>query len=135
MPEMLFESVNGRQASRFNLITEFRTLIEGSAAVRMQPRPMSARRNAFAPRCILLGLALFRSRMVTDIWNRPVEVIVESGDHFRTVHNSREALETLMTCWPTAKVASFSAARKSCLTAVRGKTPSDVAAPRERSRR
>jgi hypothetical protein len=36
--------------------------------------------------------------MPTEIWQTPIEVAVGGGDHFKTVKNSREALETLMTC-------------------------------------
>lgn len=65
---------------------------------------------------------------MTDIWDKPVEVTIDCGDHFKTVHNSREALETLKTCWPETKGGSYSAARKSCLSSLRGVTANHVAA-------
>ncbi|WP_246647431.1 DUF982 domain-containing protein [Rhizobium laguerreae] len=38
--------------------------------------------------------------MQTEIWQTPIELAIEGGDHFKCVQNSRDALETLMTCWP-----------------------------------
>lgn len=75
-----------------------------------------------------VALATGGSFDMTDIWDRPVEVTIDCGDHFKTVHNSREALEALMTCWPERKCGSYSVARKSCLSSLRGFTPNEVAA-------
>jgi hypothetical protein len=59
--------------------------------------------------------------MAVDLWDRCVELTIESADHFRCVSNSREAMECLSTCWPTKGGASFAAARKACLQSLDGK--------------
>lgn len=53
--------------------------------------------------------------MATEIWQTPIEVSVNGGDHFKSVHNSREALETLLTCWPVKRGRSFSVAKRACI--------------------
>jgi len=59
--------------------------------------------------------------MPIDLWDRPVELTIDGTDHFRRVSNSREALECLLTCWPTQSGEWYSRARKQCLQAVEGK--------------
>lgn len=61
------------------------------------------------------------SAMTDGLWDKPVEVMVESSDHFRCVASSRDAVAFLMTSWPTKGGKSFSAARRACLAALDGK--------------
>ena len=58
--------------------------------------------------------------MRVELWNKPVEVTTDGGDHFRSVRNSREALECLLTCCGDKKGKSFSVARRTCLSAIEG---------------
>lgn len=66
--------------------------------------------------------------MPTEIWQTPVEVGVGKGDHFKCVHNSREALEALMTCWPDKGGRSYALAKRACLSALDGDEDPIVAA-------
>jgi hypothetical protein len=59
--------------------------------------------------------------MTVDIWDRNIELMIESSDHFRRVSNSREAMECLLTCWPVKSGKWFSLARKKCLQSLEGK--------------
>ena len=66
--------------------------------------------------------------MATEIWSTPIEVAVNGGDHFKSVCNSREALEALMTSWPAKGGRSFSAAKRACLKSLSGEaTPASAA--------
>lgn len=58
--------------------------------------------------------------MRRDIWEKPIELVLDGGDHFRSIKNCREALGALRTCWPAKRGASHAAARKSCLNAIHG---------------
>jgi hypothetical protein len=58
--------------------------------------------------------------MSCDLWERPVEVTIDHGDHFKTIRNCRDAIAYMMTSWPDDKKASFSRARRLCLKAVEG---------------
>jgi hypothetical protein len=66
--------------------------------------------------------------MSTEIWQTPVEVAVDTGDHFKCVHNSREALEALLTCWPDKGGRSYALAKRACLSALNGDEDPIVAA-------
>jgi len=59
--------------------------------------------------------------MTVDIWDRSVELMIDSSDHFRRVSNSREAVECLLTCWPVKTGKWFNLARKRCLKSIEGK--------------
>jgi hypothetical protein len=59
--------------------------------------------------------------MSEDLWDKPVELMVDSADHFRCVACSRDAVAFLMTSWPTKGGKSFSAARRACLQALDGR--------------
>ncbi|WP_307145483.1 DUF982 domain-containing protein [Rhizobium tibeticum] len=63
--------------------------------------------------------------MKTDIWDRGVELVIDGKDEFRTVSNTREAVECLMTSWPDEKGPAYATARKACLSALDGE-PSDI---------
>lgn len=65
--------------------------------------------------------------MADDLWDKPVELMIESSDHFHTVGNAREAVACLMTRWPTARDNAFAEARKLCMKAVDGTSSSDQA--------
>ncbi|AJD41292.1 DUF982 domain-containing protein [Rhizobium sp. SEMIA 4085] len=60
--------------------------------------------------------------MSSDIWERSIELI-DCDDHFRTVKNTREAVEFLLTSWSGQKGPAYAAARKACLRALEGKKP------------
>lgn len=67
--------------------------------------------------------------MRVDLWDQKVELMIDGTDHFRRVSNSREAIECLLTCWPTKSGKWFSVARKRCMEAVEGKgDPADAEA-------
>ncbi|MBY5460671.1 DUF982 domain-containing protein (plasmid) [Rhizobium beringeri] len=66
--------------------------------------------------------------MPTEIWQTPIEVAVEGGDHFKSVQNSREALETLMTCWPEKGGRSFALAKRACMKSLSGEADHAAAA-------
>jgi len=59
--------------------------------------------------------------MTVEMWEEAIEVTVDCGDHFRSVHNSREAIECLMTSWPYRGGKSFAMARRACLQAIYGR--------------
>ncbi|MBP1845907.1 hypothetical protein J2046_004181 [Rhizobium petrolearium] len=65
--------------------------------------------------------------MIEDLWDKPIELMIENSDHFRSVSGSREAMACLMTCWPTTGGKHFSAARRACLGAIDGKLKGAVA--------
>ncbi|WP_246697219.1 DUF982 domain-containing protein [Rhizobium sp. WYCCWR 11146] len=58
--------------------------------------------------------------MPTEMWQTPIEIAVAGGDHFKSVQNSREALETLMTCWPEKGGRSFAIAKRACMKSLSG---------------
>lgn len=58
--------------------------------------------------------------MTRDLWDKPIELAVDGGDHFKSVRNSREALGALRTCWPKKGGPSYAAAKKACLDAIVG---------------
>lgn len=62
-----------------------------------------------------------------DVWDRPIEVTIDCGDHFRVVRNSREAVECLMRCWPQRGGKDFSQARRACIGALEGTTSTTTA--------
>lgn len=66
--------------------------------------------------------------MLSELWDPPVEITIDNGDHFKSVTNSREALTCLMTYWPSRGGKSFAAARKACIEAVEGQVNVTVAA-------
>lgn len=66
--------------------------------------------------------------MATELWDPNFEIRIDSGDHFKTVGNSREALESLMTCWPETRGKKFKVARRACLGALNGNVPTEQAA-------
>jgi hypothetical protein len=59
--------------------------------------------------------------MSTDLWDEPIELMIDNSDHFRCVSSSRDAMAFLMTSWPSKRGKSFSAARRACLAALNGK--------------
>lgn len=61
--------------------------------------------------------------MNNDIWDRSVELVIDGKDQFRTVKNTREAVEFLMTSWPAEKGPAYAIARKACLGALNGEPP------------
>lgn len=58
--------------------------------------------------------------MPVDLWDRSVELMIDSQDHFRCVSNTREAFECLSTCWPTKNGKWFAVARRRCMRALEG---------------
>lgn len=66
--------------------------------------------------------------MLSELWDPAVEIIIDNGDHFKSVTNSRDALVCLMTCWPSRGGKFFAAARKACLEAIEGRVDVSVAA-------
>ncbi|WP_409527108.1 DUF982 domain-containing protein [Rhizobium sp. P32RR-XVIII] len=52
-----------------------------------------------------------------------MELVIDGKDQFRTVKNTREAAECLMTSWPDQKGPAYAAARKACLSALNGGPP------------
>jgi hypothetical protein len=67
-------------------------------------------------------------KMSTELWPSTVEVTIDSGDHFKSVSNSREALACLMTCWPSRGGKAFAIARRACIGAMDGRVEASVAA-------
>ncbi|TBY90450.1 DUF982 domain-containing protein [Rhizobium leguminosarum bv. viciae] len=65
--------------------------------------------------------------MSDDLWDKPIELMIENSDHFRSVRSTRDAMACLMTSWPTKGGKSFSAARRACLAAIDGKVASATA--------
>lgn len=65
--------------------------------------------------------------MQTDIWDRPIEITFDGGDHFKSVCSPREALACLANSWPLSCDKSLSAARRACLKAIAGEVPLSVA--------
>lgn len=53
--------------------------------------------------------------MLVELWDPPVEVSFDNGDHFHSVRNSREALTLLLAKWPTKGGAEYAAAKRVCL--------------------
>lgn len=66
--------------------------------------------------------------MTIDLWEIPVEVSFDCGDHFISIGSSREALVCLMTRWPDQRGEAFAVARKTCLRAINGKADALTAA-------
>jgi hypothetical protein len=66
--------------------------------------------------------------MSADLWERPVEVTIDHGDHFRSIRDCRDALAFMMTSWPEGRLASVALARRICLKAVEGRATSAAAA-------
>lgn len=62
--------------------------------------------------------------MSGDLWDKPIELMIDNSDHFRSVGNTRDAMACLMTSWPTKGGKSFSAARRACLAALDGRAGS-----------
>lgn len=53
--------------------------------------------------------------MLIELWDRPVEVSFNNGDHFHSVRNSREALTLLLAKWPIKGGSDYAAAKRVCL--------------------
>ena len=66
--------------------------------------------------------------MASGLWGKPLEITIDSGDHFKSIHTSRDALACLMTYWPNKRGKSFALARRACLEAIQGKRDSTSAA-------
>jgi hypothetical protein len=62
-----------------------------------------------------------------ELWSAPVELCVESGDHFESVRNCREALACLGARWPASHDETFASARKKCLMAIERKAGGEQA--------
>ncbi|MBY5682670.1 DUF982 domain-containing protein [Rhizobium leguminosarum] len=65
--------------------------------------------------------------MNDDLWDKPIELMIENSDHFRSIRGTRDAMACLMTSWPTKGGKAFSAARRACLAAIDGKVASEEA--------
>lgn len=65
--------------------------------------------------------------MLVELWDPAIEITIDSGDHFKSVVNSRDALACLMTAWPNRGGKSFAVARKACMEAIEGRADSSVA--------
>lgn len=65
--------------------------------------------------------------MTNDLWDKPVEVMIENTDHFYRVSNSREAIACLKTVWPSDRCSVVASARKACLLAIEGRGSRDAA--------
>lgn len=65
--------------------------------------------------------------MADDIWDKPIELMVDNSDHFHCVGNSREAMAFLATRWPGDRDAAYATARRACLKAIEGKARTDEA--------
>jgi hypothetical protein len=65
--------------------------------------------------------------MTQDLWDKPVELMIGTSDHFHSVSNTREAVACLGTCWPSEHDASYAKARRICLKAATGKASSAAA--------
>jgi hypothetical protein len=59
--------------------------------------------------------------MTDDLWDRPVELMIENSDHFHQVRSSREAIACLMSSWPGDHTTGFAKARRTCMNAINGK--------------
>jgi len=65
--------------------------------------------------------------MSDDLWDKPIELVIDNADHFRCIGSSRDAVAFLMKSWPTKGGKSFSAARRACLGALDGKVATSAA--------
>ena len=65
--------------------------------------------------------------MTDDLWDKPVELMIENSDHFHRVSNSREAVACLAKCWPGEHDSAYAAARRICMKALNGKARSEEA--------
>lgn len=63
-----------------------------------------------------------------DLWDKPIEVVIDPGDHFKSIRNSRDAIAYLMTCWPQNGGDSFIAAKRACMEAIEGRGDTSTAA-------
>jgi hypothetical protein len=59
--------------------------------------------------------------MTEDIWDKPVELMIENSDHFHRVSNSREAVACIKKSWPKEHCKAAATARKACLLAIEGR--------------
>ena len=66
--------------------------------------------------------------MTVDIWDKPIELAVDGGDHFKSVQSCRDALTSLKTRWPKKGGPAYAAARRACLDALGGQGSSGDAA-------
>nr|CAD6412851.1 hypothetical protein REQ54_01073 [Rhizobium sp. Q54] len=57
---------------------------------------------------------------MTDLWTKPIEVAIDSPDHFKSVKNSRDALACLLSCWPDRSGVAYTQAKRACLQAIDG---------------
>ncbi|WP_075293236.1 DUF982 domain-containing protein [Pararhizobium arenae] len=65
--------------------------------------------------------------MIVEIWDRPVEVSFDNGNHFLSVRNSREALACLMAKWPSKGGAHYARAKRTCLKTIETQAGSQAA--------
>lgn len=65
--------------------------------------------------------------MRVALWDKPVEITLDEGDHFCCVSNSRDALRFLLREWSNKGGVPFSAARIACLASIRGEIATPVA--------
>lgn len=65
--------------------------------------------------------------MIDDLWDKPVELMIDGPDHFHCVGNSREAVACLSNSWPGEHDALYATARRTCLKAIEGKVRSEEA--------
>jgi hypothetical protein len=65
--------------------------------------------------------------MSDNLWDKPIELMIENSDHFRSVTSTRDALACLMNSWPTKGGKSLSAARRACLDSIEGKVAREQA--------
>jgi Protein of unknown function (DUF982) len=65
--------------------------------------------------------------MTDDLWDKPVELMIDNSDHFHRVSNSREAVACLKTAWPAERCGAVAVARKACLMAIEGKGSREAA--------
>ncbi len=65
--------------------------------------------------------------MSDDLWDSPVEVMIDDCDHYRSVGNNRDAIACLMKSWPTKGREASAAARRACLAAIDGTVGSETA--------
>lgn len=65
--------------------------------------------------------------MSDDLWDKPIELMIENSDHFRSVTSTRDAMACLLNSWPTKGGKSFSVARRACLAAIDGKVAKEKA--------
>jgi hypothetical protein len=59
--------------------------------------------------------------MVDDLWDKPIELMIGTTDHFTSVGSSRDALTCLLNSWPTKGGKAFGKAKKACLKSIEGK--------------